>query len=1075
VRVILGLLGIAWSAWGVALAASPERGTPIVQIGHSHPVLGHAFSPDGKRLLTADDECVIVWDARTGAKLAELRWSAPDRRRSIRRSSLVQFLPGGKEFVFDGAVWNTATAKHVRALLHEGETLVDLHVSPDGREAVVGVDGGRVCVVDLQTGQRTHTLNRRPRAEPERLDAQAAAARQCRVLAVAFEAGGARAMLHESGDEGPAFWDVRTGERLSDPVDLWIEHALRSPDGRYFITRAWDDVSEPVERAVLWDGRTGRQVLEFWEPTSDRESIKFLPGGRHCVVGIGKKTAELWSLERRERVREFRGHETPICAIDVRDQGRTLVTRSHGAAIEWDVASGRRLRGFRYRPFQRVVDDITKGRPFGNAHWGQFVVPSPDRRTFLASVNRSLHLVDAESGNLARDFGVPLHRGAKLYVQVRSIDYSPSGDTALVRYAHAQNHLAVLFDAATGRVLARLGEPPFPEHCVQFSPDGRRALTSPPLDPARLWDVASGRPLQMIGYLGKTRVARRLKVSFAPNGKHVFTHNTSMCPAALFLWEAATGRPLNQAIRPAMPANRQGFYSSDEKGIHYTGPLYYSGYSIARGGGRLWASWYAEYPGDETHRPAPDCAVLWDVDAAKRLHLLDRPGQVPKKGFAFSPDGRLAAVCCYSPSQVQVLLWDVESGGVVHTFDFDRRREPHRAMAVHFTPDGRKALLNAETRELYVWDVESGEVLHTLRDTRPTDDPQGPSRLLPELLISPDSRRAIADYAGRYAILWNLETGEMEHVFERDGGRSDLSRHFAFSEDGRRLLSDEKHEGSRLDTLWDLETGCRRIVDTDFTPEQRHVRYDCGYWQAKDDELGGAAIFHSDTGRRVFLFAGEYWIRPDGERAIGRNGSRGPLCLWDPAHDEPVASFEPAPGSADAAPMQPPPSRSVVAELKQVDWEHDHALIVYRTVPRDGASSSRKTASTTASVYDTGTGELLGEGLRHDDEAADVFAAFFTPDGRSVVTAARDGVAILWEVETGKKRQTYEGIPWRAETAELTGDGNSLIVRSSDGSYAFWDIETGRTLWRCYTLYNGSRWLTVTPEGRVSGNLEYVR
>ena len=209
---VLACLGTAWLASGVARRAPAEPRRPVVQVGHPQPVLGHAFSPDGKRLLTADFECVMVWDARTGVKLAELRWRVPDRRRSIRGSSFVQFLPDGGEFLFDGALWNTTTAKRVRTLLHEDETLVDVHLSPDGREAVVGLRGGKVFVVDLQTGERTHTLDHQPRREPEGPDARAAA-KSSRVLSVAFGAGGPRAVLHESGDEGPTCWDVRNSRR----------------------------------------------------------------------------------------------------------------------------------------------------------------------------------------------------------------------------------------------------------------------------------------------------------------------------------------------------------------------------------------------------------------------------------------------------------------------------------------------------------------------------------------------------------------------------------------------------------------------------------------------------------------------------------------------------------------------------------------------------------------------------------------------------------------------------------------------------------------------------------------------
>jgi hypothetical protein len=66
-------------------------------------------------------------------------------------------------------------------------------------------------------------------------------------------------------------------------------------------------------------------------------------------------------------------------------------------------------------------------------------------------------------------------------------------------------------------------------------------------------------------------------------------------------------------------------------------------------------------------------------------------------------------------------------------------------------------------------------------------------------------------------------------------------------------------------------------------------------------------------------------------------------------------------------------------------------------------------------------------------------------------------------------------IPETARGTDQTADGRRLIVYLKDGGMAVWGIESGEPIYRCYQFHNGSRWLTVTPDGTSYGNLEFVR
>src|SRR5262249_30556398 len=68
--------------------------------------------------------------------------------------------------------------------------------------------------------------------------------------------------------------------------------------------------------------------------------------------------------------------------------------------------------------------------------------------------------------------------------------------------------------------------------------------------------------------------------------------------------------------------------------------------------------------------------------------------------------------------------------------------------------------------------------------------------------------------------------------------------------------------------------------------------------------------------------------------------------------------------------------------------------------------------------------------------------AWFSPDGRHVLTASRDGTARVWE--TGKGDPVS---PWLRHGSPLTSaafapDGRRVLTASQDGSVRLWDLAT---------------------------------
>jgi WD40 repeat protein len=75
--------------------------------------------------------------------------------------------------------------------------------------------------------------------------------------------------------------------------------------------------------------------------------------------------------------------------------------------------------------------------------------------------------------------------------------------------------------------------------------------------------------------------------------------------------------------------------------------------------------------------------------------------------------------------------------------------------------------------------------------------------------------------------------------------------------------------------------------------------------------------------------------------------------------------------------------------------------------------------------------------FRHGDN---VTAAAFSPDGRTVATASRDGTLSLWEVQSGKERVRFRGHAGAVLVVAFAPGGERLISGGADGTVRCWRV-----------------------------------
>src|SRR5262249_11252733 len=91
-----------------------------------------------------------------------------------------------------------------------------------------------------------------------------------------------------------------------------------------------------------------------------------------------------------------------------------------------------------------------------------------------------------------------------------------------------------------------------PVWAVAFSPDGKTVMTGGTEPIARLWDVATRRPVRYLsGHQGGVN-----SVAFSPDGCFVLTGSRDETAR---LWDAASGKPIGPPLRHPEPVARVAF------------------------------------------------------------------------------------------------------------------------------------------------------------------------------------------------------------------------------------------------------------------------------------------------------------------------------------------------------------------------------------------------------------------------------------------------------------------------------------------------------------------------------------
>ena len=264
--------------------------------GHEHAVRSVAFSPDGRRIVTAsNDRTARIWDAASGVQLAVLSGHgkglpADNEGGNVRSAA---FSPDGRRIVTasndrTARVWDAATGRQL-AILRQDVPIRTAEFSPDGRRIVTASADQTARIWDADTAKPLRVLS----------------GHDDFVWSAAFSPDGRR-ILTASFDQTVRVWDAETAKQLTVLTghgdNVWW--AAWSPDGQRIVTASFDRTARIWDAAGMQLAALTGHGEGVWSaaglPTGDASSR--LPPTRPRESGT-RRCPRIWTHRLRGRRR----------------------------------------------------------------------------------------------------------------------------------------------------------------------------------------------------------------------------------------------------------------------------------------------------------------------------------------------------------------------------------------------------------------------------------------------------------------------------------------------------------------------------------------------------------------------------------------------------------------------------------------------------------------------------------------------------------------------------------------------------------------------------------------------------